>query len=94
MLSGLYQALAPEVILTVGPIAEISSYVDGIISAASENNINLPLFTPEDQKFKSVSSSAALHGLSEFLFSPRFRLTDLMPNISIQAGPDLRETSP
>ena len=94
MLSGLYQALAPEVILTVGPIAEISSYVDGIISAASENNINLPLFTPEDQKFKSVASSAALHGLSEFLFSPRFRLTDLMPNISIQAGPDLRETSP
>ena len=94
MLSGLYQALAPEVILAVGPIAEISSYINGIMSAASENNIKLPLLTPKDQKFKSVASSAALHGLSEFLFSPRFRLADLMPNISIQAGPNLRETSP
>tara|TARA_E500000331_G_scaffold346005_1_gene384271 strand:+ start:1102 stop:2358 length:1257 start_codon:yes stop_codon:yes gene_type:complete len=92
MLSGLYQALAPEVILTVGPIAEINSYIDGIISAASENNIKLPLFTPKDQKFKSVASSAALHGLSEFLFSPNFRLTDLMPNISNRARSDLRET--
>lgn len=79
MLSGLYKALAPEVILVVGPIAEISSYIDGIHSAASKNKIILPLLTPSDQKFKSVASSAALHGLSEFLFSPRLHLAKLMP---------------
>lgn len=79
MLTALYKALAPEVVLVVGPIAEIGSYIDGIQSAASNNKITLPLFTPNDQKFKSVASSAALHGLSEFLFSPRLRLAELMP---------------
>jgi predicted NBD/HSP70 family sugar kinase len=87
MLSSLFKALAPEVILVVGPIAEISSYIDGIHSAASKNKIRLPLLTPNDQKFKSVASSAALHGLSEFLFSPRFRLTELMQNSANPINP-------
>ena len=91
MLSGLYQALAPEVVLVVGPIAEIGSYIDGIHSAASKNNIKLPLSTPIDQKFKSVASSAALHGLSEFLFSPRLRLAELMPVSAVLDHPYLRE---
>jgi predicted NBD/HSP70 family sugar kinase len=90
MLSGLYQALAPEVVLVVGPIAEIGSYIDGIHSAASKNNIKLPLSTPIDQKFKSVASSAALHGLSEFLFSPRLRLAELMPVLPDPDHPYLR----
>ena len=93
MLSGLYQALAPEVILVVGPIPEIGSYIDGIHSAASKKNIKLPLFTPNDQKFKSVASSAALHGLSEFLFSPRLRLAELMPTLVNTDHPYLREVN-
>ena len=86
MLASFYQALSPEVVMVVGPISEIDAYIEGIRRAAGANSIELPLATPSEQKFKSVASSAAMHALTQFVFSPALRLSPLLSEVAVQDG--------